>query len=328
MKRACMLLFPALMILAVVAGCLDDDNESKPTFTRVRVTPECGVVPMSVEGYAILSGGNESGDPLGANNNLEVKWTFEEGGTGNTSIAYHTYQVPGDYNVIVVGKDPDGNTTTSTFPVTVLPDSLVMEAGSNFPDGACTCLDTVRFNMLAESCDVDYPVVLGDSVKLQFTWDMGDMGGVDNTTYNVVAPEFRFRTPGVYDVEVAVFYPAWAVERRQTLTFNVAAAPPAIVTSPKSFDFGVNLVGTPMERTLVVSNTSCDDLIISAVSIDNADFYTDMVPATLGSYEKISVIVGFNPSTLGAQTGVLTVESNDPLRPVIEIPLMGEGTQP
>ncbi len=85
MKRACMLLFPALMILAVVVGCVD---ESKPTFTRVRVTPQCGVVPMDVEGYAILSGGNETGDPLGGNNNLEVKWAFGDGGTGNTSISY------------------------------------------------------------------------------------------------------------------------------------------------------------------------------------------------------------------------------------------------
>ena len=215
MKRACMLLFPALMILAVVVGCVD---ESKPTFTRVRVTPQCGVVPMDVEGYAILSGGNETGDPLGGNNNLEVKWAFGDGGTGNTSISYHQYRAPGDYNITVVGSDPDGNTTSASFEVTVLPDSLVMEAGSNFPDGAVTTADTVRFNMIAESCDIDYPTVLGDSVKMQFHWEMDD---VDDTDYSVVAPEFRFTIAGVYNVEVSVFYPAWAVERRQILTFNV-----------------------------------------------------------------------------------------------------------
>ncbi|MEN8005677.1 MAG: PKD domain-containing protein [Candidatus Krumholzibacteriota bacterium] len=325
MKRACMLLVPVLMILAVVTGCSDD--ESLPTFTRVRVSPSCGVVPMDVEGYAILSGGNETGDPLGGNNNLEVKWAFGDGGTGNTSIAYHTYQAPGNYTVTVTGSDPDGQTTSATYPVTVLPDSLVIEAGSNFPDGACTCLDTVRFNIVAESCDIDYPTVLGDSVKLEFNWDMGDMGGVDNTTYNGVAPEFRFRTPGVYDVEVAVFYPAWAVERRQTLTFTVASAPPAIVTSHESIDFGVNTVGTPLQRNLAVTNTSCEDLVISAISIDNADFTTETVPVTLGSYEEISVDVTFNASTAGTRTGVLTVESNDPSRPVIEIPLMGEGVE-
>ena len=218
MKRACMLIIPALMILAVVAGCVDD--ESKPTFTRVRVTPQCGVVPMDVEGYAILSGGNETGDPLGANNNLEIKWTFGDGGTGNTTIAYHKYLEEGTWEIEVVGSDPDGNTTTATFEVTVLPDSLVMKAGSNFPDGNVTTADTVRFDIDLESCDIDYPQALGDSVKVQFLWEMGDL---DDTAYTVATPEFRFTTAGVYDVEVSVFYPAWAVHRKQTLTFNVTA---------------------------------------------------------------------------------------------------------
>ncbi len=325
MKRALLLLVPALVLVAIVAGC---NEESKPTFTRLFVVPSCGVAPLAVEGYAVLSGGNESGDPLGGNNNLDIQWNFGDGGSGATTIAYHTFQVPGEYNVVVTGTDPDGNSTTATTPVTVFPDSLIMEAGSNFPDGACTCVDTVRFNMLAESCDIDFPEVLGDSVKLQFTWDMGDMGGVDNTTYNVVAPEFRFFTPGVYDVEVAVFYPAWAVVRRQTLTFTVTSAPPAILMSPESFDFGQNEVGELTEETFVVTNGSCEDLIISAVSIDNADFNTDLVPMTLGANEEFSFIVGFNPSAEVAQTGVLTVQSNDPLLPVFDIPLTGEGTMP
>ena len=326
MKRAFMLLMPAVLLLAIVTGC--NEEESKPAFTRVRVTPACGVVPMDVEGYAVLSGGNESGDPMGANNNLDVQWNFGDGGTGSTTLAYHKYVEAGEYNIIVTGTDPDGNVATSSFPVIVFPDSLVINVGSDFPDGNCTCVDTVRFNMIAESCDIDFPTVPGDSVKLEFTWDMGDMDGVDNTTYNVVAPEFRFFDAGVYDVEVAVFYPAWAVERRQTLTFTVASAPPVIMVSPESFDFGDNLVGTPTEETLVISNGSCDDLIISAVSIDNADFFTDLVPATVGGNEEVSVIVGFNASAEGAQTGIMTIQSNDPLRPVLEIPLQGVGIVP
>jgi hypothetical protein len=210
-----MLPVAAMLTLAAVAGCND---ESKPTFTRLRVTPACGVAPLDVEGYAILSGGNETGDPLGGNNNLDVKWAFGDGGTGNTSLAYHRYFTPGDYNVVVVGTDPDGNTTTANIGVTVLPDSLVIEAGSNFPDGAVTTADTVRFDMIASSCDIDFPAVLGDSVKLEFHWAMDDP---DTTVYEVVAPEFRFRNPGVYDVSVSVFYPAWAVVRQQTLTFTV-----------------------------------------------------------------------------------------------------------
>jgi PKD repeat protein len=327
MKRVLLLLAPAVLLLAIVAGC--NEEESKPVFTRLHVTPNCGVVPLDVEGYAILSGGNESGDPLGGNNNLEVQWQFGDGGTGSTSLAYHTYAVPGEYTVIVTGTDPDGNTTTTSTPIVALADSLVIDAGSsNFPDGNCSCVDTVRFIIAAESCDIDYPTVLGDSVKMEFKWDMGDMGGVDNTTYRVVAPEFRFREAGVYEVEAVVFYPGWAVERRQILTFNVATAPPAAMLSPESFDFGDTDVGTPVEGTLTISNDSCGDLIISAVSIDNAEFYTDLVPVTLAGNEETSVSVGFTASVEGAQTGTLTIESNDPESPVIRIPLAGAGIAP
>ena len=210
MKRALMLLTPAVILLAIVAGCNDDD-QSLPMFTRLRVTEDCGVVPMEVEGYAILSGGNETGDPMGGNNNLDIKWDFGDGGTGATTIAYHTYFVPGEYDITVTGTDPDGNSTTATYPVRVFPDSLVISPGSDFPDGNVSTADTVRFKMEALSCDIDYPTVLGDSFKLEFLWEMGD---VDNTVYSVVAPEFQYTTPGTKEVTVTVFYPAWAVERK------------------------------------------------------------------------------------------------------------------
>jgi len=162
MKRACMLLVLALLLLTVATGCQD---ESKPAFTRLRVTPECGVVPMDVEGYAVLSGGNETGDPLGGNNSLEIKWDFGDGGTGNTTIAYHRYYTEGEHTVTVTGRDPDGNVTTAQIQVTALSDSLIMLAGSDFPDGNVTTADTVRFQMIeVTSCDVDFPEVQGDSL--------------------------------------------------------------------------------------------------------------------------------------------------------------------
>lgn len=212
-----MLLVPALLLLAVATGCND---ESKPAFTRLRVSPSCGVIPMDVEGYAVVSGGNETGDPLGGNNSLEIDWDFGDGGTGSSTIAYHTYYLAGDHTVTVVGRDPDGNTATTSVVVTALSDSLIVLAGSDFPDGNPTTADTVRFEMKeVTSCDVDFPAVLGDSVKLEFSWEM--VGAADTTYFNVVAPEFQFPSAGAYEVSVSVFYPAWAVVRQQIMNFNV-----------------------------------------------------------------------------------------------------------
>lgn len=248
MKRACLILLPAaLLVCAGLTGCND---ESKPAFTRISVTPGCGVVPLQVEGYAITSGGDEGGSPTGGNNNLEMTWDFGDGHTANTSIAYNRYTQPGDYTITVRAEDPAGNTTTITYPVRALADSLLIEAFSNFPAGAVTTADTIRFDCLASSCEIDPDTyipddpatgideeVSGDYVKLSFKWDM-DSGYLDlgdpltpnddqwvQYVYRTKNPVFRFGEAGEYDVVLAMTYPAWAVTRRDTLHFVVTEAP-------------------------------------------------------------------------------------------------------
>lgn len=216
MKRICLLMLPLAMILALaITGCKDD---SKPYFTRVVVTPSCGVAPMSVDCFAAISGGNESGDPMGANNNLDIAWNFGDGGTGRTSIEYYEYMAPGDYTVTVTGTDPDGNSATAQVMVSVLPDSLTMEALSNFPDGNVTTADTVSFGLMAESCDIHYPSARGDSVKMVYQWTMGI---ASEDTFKIASPRFRYFNPGTYTAKLTVFYPAWAVSRTDSLLFVV-----------------------------------------------------------------------------------------------------------
>jgi len=222
MKRVTILLAiclaTVLMVLAA-AGCKED---SKPRITRMNVSPACGVVPVEVIATAYVSGGDESGDPLGGNNNLEMAWNFGDGGTGGTSVAYHTYNVAGEYNVVVTATDPAGETASATVPVTVLPDSLVLDISPTFPGGTLTTADTVEFDVVATSCDVNSPAVQGDAVKLTFRWDMNDP---TNRVTSNPTPAFRFATAGEYDVELTVTYAAWAVTRRETVHLIVTAPP-------------------------------------------------------------------------------------------------------
>lgn len=216
MKRACLLLLPAILLIALAAtGC---DDESKPIFTRVRATPTCGVVPLSVEVFAAVSGGNESGDPMGGTNNLEVNWNFGDGGTGTTSISFHKYQTPGTYDIIVTAVDPDGNTTSSSVPVTVMADSLVVTAEATNQTPAIG--ERVKFDMTALGCAINYPTVLGDSVKMSFRWSI--MSAADTTTFEGAGPSFTFDAAGHYDVEMAVTYPAQAVTRKVMIPIDVA----------------------------------------------------------------------------------------------------------
>ena len=219
MKRACLLLLPALVLVLAVVGC---DDESLPTFTRLTITPNCGVAPMEIQGYAIVSGGDESGDPMGGNNLLEITWNFGDGGTGRSTRDYHTYTVPGDYNVIVTAKDASGNTASTSQLVTVLADSLILEAFSSAEDGMVTTADIIEFGFMAESCDIAFPEVLGDSVKVEILWEMNDPG---DHSYSLAQPRFRYDVAGDYTVDLTVTYPAWAVTRTTSLDFTVTDVP-------------------------------------------------------------------------------------------------------
>ncbi|MBK7771849.1 MAG: PKD domain-containing protein [bacterium] len=146
MKRVSKLLSICLATLALAflaTGCKEDN---KPRITRMNVSPSCGVAPVEVIATAYASGGDETGDPLGGNNGLDMNWNYGDGGTGSTSVSYHTYNTPGEYNVIVTATDPGGESASASVPVTVLADSLVVGAATNFPGGTVTTDDIVRFD--------------------------------------------------------------------------------------------------------------------------------------------------------------------------------------
>lgn len=217
----------AVSLALLAAGCKED---SKPRITRMNVTPSCGVAPVSVVATAYASGGDESGSPLGGNNNLEMTWQFGDGGTGATSVTYHTYNVAGEYDVVVTATDPAGETASANVPIVVLPDSLVVEVATNFPNNDPTTADVVRFDATVYTCGVDYPTVPGDAVKLAFRWRMNDPAGrvfTEAQPGRQVTPEgdpgVRFTVPGVYDVELTVTYPAWAVTRHRTIQLTVGS---------------------------------------------------------------------------------------------------------
>lgn len=219
MRRALLLLVPATwLVLLVVSGCSDD--ESHPRISRIDVSPLCGVAPMAVECRATATGGNESGDPTGGNNNLEITWDFNDGGpTSSTSVAYHTFENPGVYQVMAQATDPDGQTTTISQEVVVFADSLTVEASSNFDELSrfVTVCDTINFDVWAESCDVD-PDNEEHYRTLFYKWRI--MDGTDTVFLNR-QPSYTFAEPGNYDIILAVTFPELAITRWDTLNFTV-----------------------------------------------------------------------------------------------------------
>jgi PKD repeat protein len=214
MKRAFLLLLPAvLLVFFATTGCND---ESTPRVARITVYPACGVAPLQVDCRTEVTGGNEAGDPTGGNNNLEIAWNFDDGGTSNTSIAYHTFASEGEYQVRVTATDPDGKTATAFQMVTVYADTLKVQASDNV-GGVATVNDTVYFGLRAESCFID-PDNDGDYRNLTFSWAMNDTSGAVYSSRN---PRHSFSYARLCTVTVAATFPALSVTRRDTLIIDV-----------------------------------------------------------------------------------------------------------
>lgn len=215
MKRL-MSLLAALLVLTAFAGCKD---ETEPEITRINVSQDCGVVPLSVEVYGAASGGDESGDPTGGVNNLEYRWDFGDG-TAATSIAYHEYATPGDYTITLTVTDPAGKTAKDEVMVSAIADSLTMSATMT-PDTGIDVTTPVTFNFRAGSCAVD-PDLDDDYVKLAPTWRVTDPAFPDGVAvYYGRTPTHTFSAPGTYDVHLNVHFAEWAVFRNLTMQVTV-----------------------------------------------------------------------------------------------------------
>ncbi|MBS1828617.1 MAG: choice-of-anchor D domain-containing protein [Acidobacteria bacterium] len=102
---------------------------------------------------------------------------------------------------------------------------------------------------------------------------------------------------------------------------------PQIDVNRLSLDFGnvnINQVGS---LTVDVRNGGNGPLTISALTMSNAVFAvsTPVAPVGVAPGATQVIAVRFSPAAVGAQTGTLTIASNDPLRPAVTVNLSGTG---
>jgi PKD repeat protein len=105
---------------------------------------------------------------------------------------------------------------------------------------------------------------------------------------------------------------------------------PEIQLSATSHDYGSVLVGSSSDwKYLTISNVGTEKLIVSSVASDNPDFtvISPAFPQDINPGESRDVEVRFSPSSAGAITGNLTVNSNDADEPSLNISLSGTGVE-
>ncbi len=100
---------------------------------------------------------------------------------------------------------------------------------------------------------------------------------------------------------------------------------PEIVVSNNSIVYNPTQVGQSSVETFTISNMGYGNLEITNIASTNSSFTVNITSSTIepGGAQEIEVI--FTPDEVGLFEGTLSIISNDPNYPTVEIQLQGEG---
>ena len=100
---------------------------------------------------------------------------------------------------------------------------------------------------------------------------------------------------------------------------------PDIGTPSTVLDFQTVRLGLPETRIATITNFGTDVLTVDSVTIPHPEFSANRTAFDLNPLESTAIAVTLDPVTTGAKDSVMTVTSDDPNRPVLEIRLTGTG---
>lgn len=196
-----------------------------------------------------------------------------------------------------------------------------------------------NFGLFNSSFDADLNLTPPSGLAAGFSLPNGFPSVVAPRGSDSFTVQMEMANPGTYSTPLTIFSdaPAYRAGFNLKLTGVVEALPrPAIsishagVTIPDgaNLDFAATPVGTPIGKTLIISNSGSANLFISAVSAP-AGFTTDSPEfgANLPPGESLSVAVSLEARSVGTYSGPLFIYSSDPMYPAYQIFLSGTVTE-
>jgi len=114
--------------------------------------------------------------------------------------------------------------------------------------------------------------------------------------------------------------------------FFMAKGPRPQIQVPSGADLGSTCVGATSAGTVNVCNTGKEDLVVSAITSSNPRFSVTApsagFPVTISHDFCFPFQVVFNAAATGAQSATLTIQSNDPDHPNLDVAVNGSGAEP
>jgi hypothetical protein len=261
-----------------------------------------------------------------------LTWTSDRDGLlGVGSLLQLTTLSPGTHRVTLRAQDSDRNMGEASVAIHIASGATieVMPTSLNFENviigGSRSLALTVRntgtspLTVSAISSNAQFSVV---SPTTSFTVSAG---GQQTVTVQFTPSAVGAQTATLTITSNAASTPTVTV----SLTGNgVAPAAPNIDVMPTSLDFGSVTVGQSRDLTLMIRNLGSAGLAVNAITNSNAPFKVAAPPTpfTVPAGDTITFTVRFAPTAASAQSGILSIASNDPDEATVMVPLTGTGS--
>jgi hypothetical protein len=116
---------------------------------------------------------------------------------------------------------------------------------------------------------------------------------------------------------------------------NVMTVKPSLTVTPPSIDFGQVKNGDRQARTLSFESRSQTEVTISSIVLEPGTapggvdgFVLGTKPTVVNALDKATMSITFAPTQLVQYQATLVITSNDVDKPVMRVPLVGEGAKP
>lgn len=292
---------------------------------RTLTVQNTGAVPLNITSttiapaaYAINGGGGAQSIPAGGSVSMQLQFLPSAAGTINGTLTINSN----------AANDPSMTIALSGVGVASAPDIQLSATALDF--GAVT----VGSNSVRS-------VTVGNTGNAVLTLSSQSVSGSDMGSFSITHNAAGSINPGANDF-VEIRFTALSAGAK-TATLNIACNDPnepvctitlhgsgitseqaRLTLSTTLLDFGTTPPSTPVERTVVLTNSGTANLVLTGQTV-NGNGFTLLSPAAtpIPPGGNASARVQFNPSSNGSYNGTLTIASNDPMQPSASVTLRG-----
>ncbi|MBW7995876.1 MAG: choice-of-anchor D domain-containing protein [Candidatus Glassbacteria bacterium] len=255
--------------------------------------------------------------------------------SGNTTNHYLAVRFPA--SSLPVAFKVHGMTFHNNDLNTAWPKIMLTSGTESAPDAANPIRQVVNYLGAEQSfTNIEWePVQLTDSRPIWIVFQFpdkqfqtnGDGPALGATTKNIYSDIF-YSTTGINGFAPYPFDNQYDLAVYLTTEITDIALVPAVELDVDSIDFGHAKVGRTTYQTYPIGNTGASTLELLNMYSSNLAYTVSADNSQVGPGMVDTLRVAFRPASAALWRGTITIETNDPVREVIQIPVAGTGVHP